>query len=136
QRLNAMGIASVQEFRDADEFQIRKKFSIVQMRTLLELRGTACIPMEEERQMKDQLLYSRSFSEPITDREQMEQVLAVYAQQAATRLHRQQAEAKVVTAWAMTSYFNEQQSHEPSATVTLPAYTSDPVVLTKTAKSL
>ncbi|HEY4535220.1 MAG TPA: Y-family DNA polymerase [Enteractinococcus sp.] len=135
-RLNGLGIMSVKDFRDADEFQIREKFSIVQMRTLLELRGIACIPMEEEREIKDQLLFSRSFSEPITDREQMEQVMSIYAQRAATRLHKQQAEAKVVTAWAMTSWFNHDQSHQPSVTISLPAHTADPVVLTKAAKNL
>ena len=131
-----MGISTVQEFRDADQFRIRDKFSIVQMRTLLELRGTPCIPMEEERELKDQLLFSRSFSEPITDREQMEQVLAIYAQRAATRLHRQNGEAKVVTAWAMTSHFNEDQSHAPTATVSLPSHSADPVVLTRASKAL
>jgi len=135
-RLAGMNIRTIKDFLDADEIRIRDKFSVVQMRTLLELRGTPCIPMEEEREVKDQLLYSRSFSEPITDREQMEQVLAIYAQRAATRLHRQNTEAKVVTAWAMTSHFNAEQSHQPSATVSLPAHSADPVVLTKAAKGL
>lgn len=135
-RLNGLGILTIKDFRDADEFRIRERFSIVQMRTLLELRGIPCIPMQQEGETKDQLLFSRSFSEPVTDREQMEQVLAIYAQRAATRLNKQQTEAKVVTAWAMTSYFNEEQSHQPSATVSLSAHTADPVVLTKAAKSL
>src|SRR5699024_7456225 len=52
-RLHAMGILTVQEFRDADPVVIRNKFSVVQMRTLLELRGTPCIPMEEAREIKD-----------------------------------------------------------------------------------
>ena len=135
-RLNAMGISTIQAFRDADQFRIRDKFSIVQMRTLLELRGTPCIPMQEERELKDQLLFSRSFAEPVTTPEQMEQVMGIYTQRAATRLHRQNGEAKVVTAWAMTSHFNEDQSHTPSATVSLPSHTADPVVLTKAAKAL
>ena len=135
-RLNAMGIWSVTDFRDADAVHIRNQFSIVQMRTLLELRGTSCIPMEEEREIKDQLIYSRSFSQPVTDQDGMEQVLSIYAQMAATRLHRHQREAKVLTAWAMTSHFNDQQSHQPAVTVALPGYSSDPVVLTKTAKQL
>src|SRR5699024_8775799 len=106
------------------------------MRTLLELRGTSCIPMEEEREIKDQLIYSRSFSQPVTDQDGMEQVLSIYAQMASTRLHRHDREAKVLTAWAMTSYFNDDQSHQPAATVALPGYSADPVVLTKAAKQL
>lgn len=135
-RLNAMGILTVADFRDADPVQIRNKFSIVQMRTLLELRGTPCIPLEEERVIKDQLIYSRSFAEPVTDRDGMEQVLSIYAQMASTRLHRHNREAKVLTAWAMTSYINEDQAHYPAATVALPGYSADPVVLTKAAKQL
>src|SRR5699024_3275407 len=135
-RLNAMGIWSVTDFRDADAVHIRNKFSIVQMRTLLELRGTASIPMEEEREIKDQLIYSRSFSQPVTDRDGMEQVLSMYAQMAATRLHRHQREAKVITAWTTTSYLNDDQPRQLAAIVALPGYSADPVVLTKAAKHL
>lgn len=135
-RLNGMGIWTIKDFRDADPAHIRNKFSIVQMRTLLELRGTSCIPLEEEREFKDQLIYSRSFSQPVTDRDGMEQVLSIYAQMASARLHRQKQEAKVLTAWAMTSYFNDQQYHQPAVTVSLPGYSADPVVLTKAAKNL
>lgn len=135
-RLNGMGIISIKDFMRTDPLRIREKFSIVQMRTALELRGTACIAQEPERETKDQLLYSRSFSEPITTPEHMEQVVAIYAQRAATRLHKQQSEAKVVTAWAMTGHFNKDQSHQPSATVSLPSHSADPLVLLKAAKSL
>src|SRR5699024_192524 len=135
-RLNTMGIFTVKDFRDADPVQIRNKFSIVQMRTLLELRGTPCIPLEEERELKDQLIYSRSFAQPVTTRDDMDQVLSIYAQMAATRLHRHGREAKVVTAWAMTSYFNDDQSHQPAVTVALPGYSADPVDLMKAAKNL
>src|SRR5699024_6078496 len=83
---------------------------------------TACIPLEEEREIKDQLIYSRSFSQPVADRDGMEQVLSIYAQMAATRLHRHQREAKVLTGWAMTSHFNDQQSHQPAVTVALHGY--------------
>src|SRR5699024_12353266 len=82
------------------------------------------------------LLCSRSFAQPVTDRYQMDPVGSIYAHRAASRLHNQQTEAKVVTAWAMTSYFNEEQSHQPSVTVSLSAHTADPVVLTKAARAL
>lgn len=106
-RLNAMGILTVQDFVEADPVTIREKFSIVQMRTLLELRGTPCIPMVHKEDPKEQLIFSRSFAEPVTTQDDMEQVLGIYAQRASGRLHRHDREAKVLTAWAMTSYFNE-----------------------------
>lgn len=133
-RLRGLDIWTAKDLRDADEIRIRDKFSIVQMRTVLELRGIPCIPMEEEHEIKGQLIYSRSFSDPITDRIGMEQVMGIYAQQASARLHKHQKQAKVLTAWAMTSYYNQQQSHQPAITVPLPGATADPVLLTKAAK--
>lgn len=135
-RLRGLGIWTAKDLRDANEVRIRDKFSIVQMRTVLELRGIPCIPMEEERVIKDQLIFSRSFSDPITDRVGIEQVMGIYAQQASARLHKHQKQAKILSAWAMTSYYNQQQDHQPAITVKLPGPTADPVVLTRAAKQL
>ena len=135
-RLRGLGIWTAKDLRDANEVRIRDKFSIVQMRTVLELRGIPCIPMEEERAIKDQLIFSRSFSDPITDRVGMEQVMGIYAQQASARLHKHQKQAKILSAWAMTSYYNQHQDHQPAITVKLPGPTADPVVLTRAAKQL
>lgn len=136
-RLYAMGIESIAQLRDADPASMRKRFSIVVMRTVLELRGTPCIPLQEEpEEIKDQLIFSRSFSEKITTVEQMEQVLGVYAQRASARLHKHHRQAKVITAWAMTSHYDADGQHNPSATVTLPTPTADPVLLTRAAKAL
>ncbi|MGO3394601.1 Y-family DNA polymerase [Glutamicibacter arilaitensis] len=135
-RLRGLGIWTAKDLRDANEVRIRDKFSIVQMRTVLELRGIPCIPMEEERVIKDQLIFSRSFSDPITDRVGMEQVMGIYAQQASARLHKHQKQAKILSAWAMTSYYNQHQDHQPAITVKLPGPTADPVVLTRAAKQL
>lgn len=126
----------MKDLRDADAVMLRNRFSIVMMRTILELRGIPCIPMEEEHEIKDQLIFSRSFSTPITDTHGMEQVLGIYAQQASARLHKHQRQAKVLTAWAMTSYYNTNDSHQPAVTVALPGPTADPLLLTRAAKAL
>lgn len=135
-RLNAIGIWSMMDLRDTDAVMIRNRFSIVLMRTILELRGTPCIPLEEAHEIKDQLIFSRSFSSPITTTQEMEQVLGIYAQQASARLHKHHRQARVLTAWAMTSHFNTKQSHSPAITVALPGPTSDPLLLTRAAKEL
>lgn len=135
-RLAGIGIWTAKDLRDANEILIRDKFSIVQMRTVLELRGIPCIQIEAERVIKGQLIFSRSFSEPITSREDMEQVLGIYAQQASARLHRHQKNSKTLTAWAMTSYYAQGQSHQPAISVPLPGPTADPLLLTRAAKKL
>lgn len=134
-KLAAMGILSVDDLAKADLATIRKRFSVVLMRTVLELRGTSCIPIEPERKFKDQLIYSRSFSHPITDREEMAQVMSVYAQRAAQRLVKDGQQAKLLTAFCATSYYGVDLVF-PATKVVLQTRTSDPVILTRAALTL
>jgi DNA polymerase V len=135
-RLNAIGICGVLELSRADPVGVRGRFSVVLMRTVLELRGTPCIPLEEERVGRDQLIYSRSFSTPLTSVPEFRQVLSIYAQQASARLTRHHLQAKVLTAFAGTSHYNPKDKSFPSVCVPLPMPTSDPVLLTKAAHAL
>ncbi|TAP45143.1 Y-family DNA polymerase [Arthrobacter sp. S39] len=135
-RLNAIGIHSILDLSRADPVRIRDKFSVVLMRTVLELQGTPCIPMEEERVGRDQLIFSRSFSTPITTTAELRQVLSVYGQQASARLAKHHLQAKVLTAFAGTSHYNPKDTSYPSVCVPLPMPTADPVILTKAAHAL
>ncbi|MDJ0315773.1 Y-family DNA polymerase [Arthrobacter antibioticus] len=136
QRLNALGIRSILDLRNANPVMIRDRFSIVMMRTVLELQGTPCIPMEEERLGRDQLIFSRSFSTPITTQAGMRQVLSLYAQRASARLAKHHLQAKVMTAFAATSYYNPGDTSYPSVCVPLPMPTADPVLLGRAAFAL
>jgi DNA polymerase V len=135
-RLNAMGIFSILDLTRADPVRIRDKFSIVMMRTVLELQGTPCIPMEEARIGRDQLIFSRSFATPITTAAGLRQVMSVYAQMASARLAKHDLQAKLLTAFAATSHYNPNDKSFPSVCVTLPMPTADPVLLTKAAHAL
>jgi DNA polymerase V len=135
-RLNAMGIFTVQDLVHADPVVIKDKFSVVLMRTVLELRGTPCIPMEEERIGRDQLIFSRSFATPVTTADGLRQVLSIYGQQASARLSKHGLQAKVLTAFAATSPFRQQEQDYPSVCVSLPMPTADPLLLTKGAHAL
>ena len=133
-----MGIHTILDLKNTNAVMIRDRFSIVLMRTVLELQGTPCIPMEEERVGRDQLIFSRSFSTPITTAADMGQVMSVYAQQASARLAKHGLQAKVLTAFAGTSHYNYNQNDTsyPSVCVPLPMPTADPVLLQKAANTL
>ncbi|NUU31824.1 Y-family DNA polymerase [Arthrobacter sp. C9C5] len=135
-RLNGLGIHTVLDLARADPVRIRDRFSVVLMRTVLELRGTPCIPLEEERIGRDQLIFSRSFATPISTPAAMRQVLGIYAQQASARLARHGLQAKVLTAFAATSHYNPRDSSHPSVCVSLPMPTADPVLLARAAYAL
>jgi DNA polymerase V len=135
-RLNVMGIFTIADLVRADPVAIRDKFNVVVMRTVLELQGTSCIPMEEERIGRDQLIFSRSFAKPITTAAGIRQVMSVYGQQASARLAKHGLQAKVLTAFAGTSHFNPKDTSYPSVCVPLPMPTADPVILTKAGHAL
>ena len=135
-RLNALGIRSILDLKNANPVMIRDRFSIVMMRTVLELQGQPCIPMEEERVGREQLIFSRSFSTPITTAAGMRQVLGLYAQQASARLAKHGLQAKVMTAFAATSYYNPGDTSYPSVCIPLPMPTADPVLLARAAYAL
>lgn len=135
-RLNVLGIFTVQDLVRADPVMIRNKFSVVLMRTVLELRGTPCIPMEEERIGRDQLIFSRSFATPVTTAAGLREVLSIYGQQASARLSKHGLQAKVLTAFAATSPFRDHEQAYPSVCVPLPMPTADPLLLTRAAHAL
>ncbi|MFC0247293.1 MULTISPECIES: Y-family DNA polymerase [Citricoccus] len=132
-RLANLNIHTAADLAAQDPGQMRRRFSVVLERTVRELRGTPCIPLEEEpRQYKDQLIYSRSFSEPVTTTPAMRQVLSIYAQQLASRLRSAGQQARVLTAWASTSPFaTDQEPHSPQVSAVLPVPTAEPLTIAR-----
>jgi nucleotidyltransferase/DNA polymerase involved in DNA repair len=62
-RLNAIGITTPFELHDADHRLIRERFSVVLERMVLELRGLACIDLEEVSPDRKSLIASQSFGQ-------------------------------------------------------------------------
>jgi DNA polymerase V len=85
-KLNALGIFTIPDLKATDPVVMRKKFSVLMRRTVMELNGVPCIPIETEIATKQQLIFSRSFSKPVTTAARMHEAMAIYAQRAAIRL--------------------------------------------------
>lgn len=107
-RLAALGITSVLELRDANLAQIRKKFGVVVARTVMELRGVPCMEIDMHPPvMKDQLIFSRSFSRKITSAREMSQVASIYSRRVGERLRKQGSTTGLLKAWAATGWADE-----------------------------
>lgn len=135
-KLEKIGIASIADLAAAPPVLIRKRLGVLLMRTVMELKGVKAIDLEPWRAFQEQHIYSRSFSRPITTREQMHQVLSIYAQRAASRLVRHGQLAGLLTAYCGTSPLSFGQKHYPSVQVKLPGKTADPLVFTRAALGL
>lgn len=133
-KLEQLGIHSIADLRDADPGWIRSRFSVVLERTVLELRGTPCVPEVDESVGPAQVIFSRSFSRPVVSVEEMSEVMNVYAQRAAARLAAQGQRAKVLTVTAGTSRFSGEDG-SVARTIALERATADPVAITRAAVS-
>lgn len=133
-RLEAMGTTTAAQLRDADPVRIRRAFSVVLMRTVLELRGTAAVPVEEEAATKQQVMVSRSFSDPIWEPHVIGDAVAEFTQRAARRLRKEGQEAAQLRVFAHTSPHRQGPSHAASAHVRLSVPTFEPGPLVAAAR--
>ena len=116
-RLSAIGITTPLELRDADHRLMRERFSVVLERMVLELRGVACIALEEVTPDRKSLIASRSFGQPVETRRGLEEAVSVYTARAAEKMRRQ----NLATALA-------NRRHRPCPSVVRPLRAGGPEV--------
>ena len=125
-RLNAIGIQTPLELRDADHRLIRERFSVVLERMVLELRGVACIDLEEVTPDRKSLIASRSFGQPVETRAGMEVAVSVCTARAAEKMRRQNLATTSLAVWIETNSFKpEERQYNASKAVRLPVATAD-----------
>ncbi len=120
-QLNDMGIATALQLRNADLKSMRKRFSVVMERTILELRGIACIEFDADPEKKKQIICTRSFGEKITRLELLKEALAYHVTRACVTLRQQQSQAQSITIGIRTNAFNaNSKQYSNSITIKLP----------------
>ncbi|PPZ93024.1 DNA-directed DNA polymerase, partial [Acinetobacter ursingii] len=63
-KLNAMGIQSVLDLINANPKEIKKQFSIVMEKTVLELQGLSCIDLIDDALAQKHIISRRSYGNP------------------------------------------------------------------------
>ena len=133
-RLEAMGILTVRQLRDADAELMRLRFSVVVERTVRELRGVSCLELQEVVPEKQQIMSSRSFGQLVYDLAELEEAVTSYVARAAEKLRNQSSLAGAVHVYIRTNVFRpEVPQYQRAVTVPLPEASSDTRVLSKWA---
>jgi DNA polymerase V len=115
-RLAHWNIYSVEDLRIQNPKRLRKEFGINLERTVRELNGECCIPLELFPKPKKEVFCSRSFSKKITCRQELEESIANYAARATKKLRKQNSLARQIRIMLQTSrfkppyYFNSMSS--------------------------
>lgn len=134
EKLLREGIENVWQFSQADVFTLRRRYGVVLERTLREIQGVSCLPVESVPKPKEQILRSRSFSHATNDRSALLSSVSTHMTEVARQLRREKAEAKKAGVFFLTSPFKENEpwhAAEPVTELTLP--TSDTMRLVEVA---
>ena len=87
-KLRASRIITAQQLRDAPDATIRAIGGVTLLRTAMELRGIPCCEEKDYNAAPDTVSCSRSFGTPATTLDALEESMASFAAQAATKLRR------------------------------------------------
>ena len=87
--LRRNGIRTARELRDAPDTWVRRNMTITGLRTVWELRGVPCIPLDELPAPKKGIVSSRSFGRPVERLDELREAVAAYAGRAAEKLRAQ-----------------------------------------------
>ncbi|WP_245546664.1 Y-family DNA polymerase [Leeia oryzae] len=134
ERLGLLGIQSVKQLRDADIDQIKTQFGSVLCRTVLELRGIVCFPLEENAPDKQQIMCSRSFAHEVSDLDVLGSAISHHVCRAMQKLRSQQSVTNGFTIMIRTNPFKpELIQHYGSMTGMLSRATDDTLVVQRLA---
>jgi DNA polymerase V len=121
--LEKKGIFTAGQFKDQEDLWIKKHFSVVVLRTALELRGISCLELEEAPATKQSLMTSRSFHAPLFTKEELHERISSFAARGGEKLREEESYAS-----ALHVFIQSSSHHEPyysnGATIIFPEPTN------------
>lgn len=124
-RLEQMGINTALQLAECNLNMIRKNFNVVLERTVRELNGESCIALEDAPPPKQQIVCSRSFGQRITELEDMQHAVVMYATRAAEKLREQGSKCRHISVFIATGRYGNEPQYANTASLTCEYPTSD-----------
>ena len=127
-RLNAIGVQTVAQLAQVNEYWMKKEFGIVGLRMLKELKGFPCLDLEPPVESRKNTMVSRSFKSDIYKLEDLSEAVAIYATRLGEKLRKFDQQASVLTIFLWANRFKNKRPDGRSCfsrTVELPLATSN-----------
>ena len=135
--LEALNIHTALDLARADPQVLRRRFNVVLERTIRELNGISCINLAQDLPAKQQIISSRSFSQPITEYAALQEAVASYLTRAMEKLRQEHRLTRCIQVFIRTSPFRTQEPYYGNAaTARLAEPTADTRVVMKQAMQL
>lgn len=135
ERLQASGISTGLQLKQADPRWMRRNFTVVGERLIHELNGLPCLKVEDVQDSKKSIQVSRSFSKPITGFEELRSAVATYATRLGQKLRSNGLKTKILLVEIRTNRFRiNQPQYSNNATIILPCAVEDDLNLIKASR--
>ncbi|MDH5186757.1 MAG: DUF4113 domain-containing protein, partial [candidate division WOR-3 bacterium] len=122
--LNRNNIYTAFQLKNASHRWIKKNMTVVGLRTVMELRGISCIPLEQMPPPRKTIMSSRSFGKPVKTLTELKEAVAAYVTIAAEKLREQDTVASVIHVFLTTNFFKEEPHYSNFAASLLPVPTA------------
>jgi DNA polymerase V len=134
--LRRLGLRTAYELSQVDPLWMRKNFSIIQEKTVRELRGEICFDVEIPQSRKS-IQVSRSFGDTISKYDDLEEAVATFAIRAAEKARSDGTVASAVYVHVNTSRFkkNKEDYYSNGVVVPFPEPTSNSIEIIAAAKN-
>lgn len=131
-KLNRKGVKTAKDLKYMSDGWVRSNMGgVTGLRTVLELRGTACIDMDSAPDPKKSIVSSRSFGERVGSLDGLRQAVTSYICTASAKLRRQNSLASALSVFILTDRFKDEPQHIGAMTYRLPYPTSSTLELTE-----
>ena len=118
-------ILTAKDLKYASEKWVYSKMRVLGARTVKELNGISCIPMEDIAPARKAICVSRSYGRPVESYEDLEQATVAFAVRTAEKLRSRNLLASQWTVFIMTNRFAKGPRYVNFKTFVLPVPTSD-----------
>lgn len=133
-QLREAGVQTALGLQRLDPVVARKCGSVVLERTVMELQGIPCMPLESQPSARREIACTRSFAEPVMALRGLQEAVTDFASRAAEKLRYQKNQACQVLVFVRTSPFRrEDGQHSCSVVVPLRQPTSDSAAIVRAA---
>ena len=117
-------IRTAKDLKYSPDAWIRKKMTIMGLRTVQELRGISCIGLVDQVPAKQSITVSRSFGRLMSEKKYIQEAVANYVIRAAQKLRREKRLASVISVYITTSRFHDEDYYFNTASFTFSLATS------------
>lgn len=123
--LAAMKISTAWDLAQMDAWTLRKRFNVIVEKTVRELRGVACLAIEQEIEPRQEICSSRSFGKRLRELPPIQEAVTAYATRAAEKLRQQGSLCRKLRVSLRTGMFNPTEARYANGVLCQLPYPTD-----------